>query len=415
MESSSYIFDWNHPPESMPVPNIAVWDETLRDGLQSPSIVDPPLADKLAVLRLLVKVGVQGADLGLPGASQRQRNHVAALARMIEEEHLPIFPYAAARTLRDDIAPIAEISQEAGIAMGAAIFVGTSFVRQYVESWTIDWILRRVEESISFAVQEGLQPLFVTEDTTRSNPETLRTIYRTAVDNGATHVYVCDTVGHATPDGTRRVIQHIRSVVGPEIGITWNGHNDRGLALANALTAIEAGANVADGTALGIGERLGNTPLGLLLLNLKLLGWLDHDLTALDELCHFVGEITHITIPPNYPAIGRDAFRTSTGIHAAAIIKAMEREEGWLANRVYSGMPAEWLGRKQEIRIGPMSGRSNVLYWLRSRGIEPQDGQIGELLSWAKALNRVLEENEIEAFLHAQKLHQIPAVEGGAS
>ncbi len=412
---TSYIYDWNKDgPGIGKLPRVVIWDETLRDGLQSPSVVEPSLSEKLSILRLLTKIGVQGADLGLPGASQRQRDHVAALVGVIVEEKLPIFPYAAARTLRSDIEPIADIAQKNGIQMGAAIFVGTSFVRQYVESWTLDWILHQVEDSLSFAVAEGLLPLFVTEDTTRSAPETLGAIYRTAVESGASHVYVCDTVGHATPDGARAVIRHIRSVVGPDIGITWHGHNDRGLALANALAAIEGGANVIDGTVLGIGERLGNTPIGLLLLNLKLLGWLDSDLKTLPELCHLVSEATRVAIPPNYPALGRDAFRTSTGVHAAAIVKALEKGDNGLADRVYSGVPAAWLGREQEIQIGPMSGRSNVIYWLRQRGIQLNDGQVDQLLNWAKALRRVLQDSEIEAFLEARTKEQPLAAAGGA-
>nr|MBA2322395.1 2-isopropylmalate synthase [Deltaproteobacteria bacterium] len=183
------------------------------------------------------------------------------------------------------------------------------------------------------------------------------------------------------------------------VKLDWHGHNDRGLALPNALAAVEAGADRVHGTVLGVGERVGNTSLDQMLVNLKLLGHHDGDLSALSQLVALIGEHCHVPPAYNYPVFGRDAFRTGTGVHAAAVVKAEGKGDNWLADRIYSGVPASWFGREQEIEIGHQSGVSNVKYWLARRGLSTDDRVVQAIFDTAKVGNRLLEEAEIRAVI----------------
>lgn len=394
------IFDWNslEKPGSLSSQEIVFYDETLRDGVQSPSVVDPPIAKKIEILNLIEKIGVQCADIGLPGAGPRAFEDVLELAREIERNNLKVEPSCAARTHPNDINPIIEISNKVGRPIEVMAFLGSSPIRQYAENWDLDRMLRMSGEAIELGVKAGLNVTFVTEDTTRARPDTLDALFRNAIDHGASRLCLCDTVGHATPDGLRHLIEFTKGLIramNVDVGIDWHGHNDRGLALTNAIRAIEAGATRIHGTALGVGERVGNAAMDQILLNLKLLGEVDWDLTHLLEYCRVVGEAFHTPIPFNYPLAGRDAFRTATGVHASAIIKAEKRGDQWLADRIYSGVPAGMFGRRQEIDVGHMSGESNVVYWLRSRGYEPEEGLVSAIFEVAKASNHTLEDQEI--------------------
>jgi 2-isopropylmalate synthase len=309
-----------------------------------------------------------------------------------------IRPNCAARTHQNDIRPIAEISQRAGIPIEACTFLGSSFIRFYAEDWTLDKLLKLTEEAVTFAVKEGLPVMFVTEDTTRAEPETIRALYTTAIRAGARAVCVCDTVGHATPDGARSVVRFVRQIIEDEGGgvrLDWHGHQDRGLGVINSIAAIEGGADQLHGSALGVGERVGNTPMDQLLVNLKLMGWIDNDLSRLREYCDKAAESCGWTIPLNYPVFGRDAFRTATGVHAAAVIKSFRKGDDELADLIYSGVPAGQFGMRQRIDIGPMSGKSNVIYWLESRDIEATDERVRRIYERAKSAHGVLSDEEI--------------------
>jgi isopropylmalate/homocitrate/citramalate synthase len=323
---------------------------------------------------------------------------VERLAREISSQRLAVRPNCAARTVVADIRPIAEISQRAGIAIECCAFIGSSPLRRFAEGWTIDGLLRLTEEAIAFAVGEGLPVMYVTEDTTRADPETLRRLYGAAIGAGASRVCVADTAGHATPTGAAAVVRFVAGVIdecGGGIGIDWHGHRDRDFAVINTLAALDAGATRLHGTAIGIGERVGNTPMDTLLVNLVLMGYLDRDLSALVEYCETVSAATGVPIPPNYPVVGRDAFRTATGVHAAAVIKAYRRQDPALADAVYSAVPAAMVGREQTIEVGPMSGRSNVLFWLEKRGLTGTDAQVDRIFARAKASASVLSDQEI--------------------
>jgi isopropylmalate/homocitrate/citramalate synthase len=395
------IHDWNRTDAAKPR-TVLLDDETLRDGLQSPSVRNPTIDEKLRILHLIDRLGIETADIGLPGAGPHVVRDVERLAREIADQGLKVQANCAARTVIADIRPIAEISQRAGIPIECCTFIGSSPLRQYAEGWTLDQLLKLTEDAIAFAVGEGLPVMYVTEDTTRADPDTLRALYSTAIRAGAKRVCVSDTVGHATPHGAAAVVKFIGSVVaecGGEVGIDWHGHRDRDLAIMNTLAALDAGATRLHGTAIGIGERVGNTPMELLLVNLVLMGYLERDLSALGEYCETVSAATGVPIPANYPVVGRDAFRTATGVHAAAVIKAFKKNDLALIDAVYSGVPASLIGREQEIDVGPMSGKSNVVFWLERHGHTATDELVDRIFTKAKASDTVLTEAEIRALL----------------
>ena len=400
MPANELIYDWNEVEPSAPAPGrrISFDDETLRDGLQSPSVCEPPVERKLELLHLMNDLGLDTADIGLPGAGGTHAAGVERLAREIVEQKMQIRPNCAARTHRNDIRPIAEISQRAGIAIEACTFIGSSPVRFYAEDWTLDKLLKLTEDAVTFAVTEGLPVMYVTEDTTRADPETIRALYTTAIRAGARAVCVCDTVGHSTPDGARAVVRFVKKIIeeqGEKVRLDWHGHQDRGLGVINSIAAIEGGADQVHGSALGIGERVGNTPMDQLLVNLKLMGWIDNDLSRLREYCEAAAESCEWTIPFNYPVFGRDAFRTATGVHAAAVIKSYKKGDAALADLVYSGVPAALFGMRQVIEVGPMSGKSNVVYWLESRGMEATEERVTRIFDHAKSAHGVLSEEDV--------------------
>src|SRR5688500_12144748 len=350
------------------------------------------------------ELGIHTADIGLPGAGPRAAQDVTRLAQEIADSRLTIAANCAARTVQADIDPVVEISHKTGIAIECCTFIGSSPIRQYAEGWDLDWIRRTSEEAVSYAVGRGAKVMYVTEDTTRARPDALEKLYTTAIESGASRICLADTVGHATPDGARSLVRWAKRLVGKtgaDVRVDWHGHRDRGFGLVNALAAMVAGADRVHGTGLGIGERVGNTEMDLLLLNLRLLGWIDNDLSRLPAYCRAIADATGVPLPPNYPVVGEDAFRTGTGVHAAAVIKAMKKGDAWLADRVYSGVPAGLVGRRQEIEIGHMSGKSNVIYWLESRGYAAEPDLVDRVFEHAKRCDHTLTDEEIEALIGA--------------
>jgi 2-isopropylmalate synthase len=404
MNTSDLIYDWNnnYPPGLKPSGPVLLNDESLRDGLQSPSVRDPSIAEKIEILHLMEALGINSLNLGLPGAGPRAVEAVTALAHEIVTQKLKIKANCAARTHENDIRPIAEIVQKTGLPIEAATFIGSSPIRRFTEGWTEDFLLQTTEKAVKFTVSLGLDSMYVTEDTSRCDPETVKRLYKTAIDCGARAIVICDTAGHSTPMGAlalvKFVIEEVVKPSGEKIRVDWHGHSDRGLAIANSMAAIIAGANCVHGCAIGLGERVGNTQIDQMLVNLKLMGiapWDQQDLTKLKEYCEVVSRATNVPIPKNYPVVGGDAFRTATGVHAAAIIKAYRKNDVLLANTVYSGVPSHVFGMDQVIDVGPMSGKSNVLFWLERRGIPATDDTVERIFQRAKQSDHTLTEAEI--------------------
>jgi len=404
MKASELIYDWNRalPFELLPNRAVLLNDETLRDGLQSPSVRDPSIEEKIKILHLMEALGINSLDIGLPGAGQRAVEHAEALAREIASKRMKIQANCAARTHENDIRPIAEIMQRIGLKIAAATFIGSSPIRRYTEDWTEDFLLETTEKAVKFAVSLGLDVMYVTEDTSRCDPKMVKRLYATAINCGARTIVVCDTAGHATPMGAyalvKYVVQEIVKPSGEKIRVDWHGHCDRGFAVANSVAALAAGADCVHACALGTGERVGNTQMDQMLVNLKLMGippWDTQDLTKLRDYCETVSRATGVPIPPNYPVVGEDAFRTATGVHAAAVIKAYKKNDVELANAVYSGVPSQLFGMQQVIDIGPMSGKSNVLFWLERHGIAVSEDLVERIYKRAKSSDHTLSEAEI--------------------
>ena len=407
--NNELIYDWNevgrrHPPFGP----VEFFDETLRDGLQNPSVKDPSIAEKLELIHLMESLGIHAADIGLPGSSKRAFEDVLRMCQEIVSSGMKLRPACAGRTVAADILPMVEISQKAGVPVEVYTFIGSSPIRLFAESWDVETLLKHSADAIDVAVKNNLPVAYVTEDTIRSRPEVLAALFKNAIDHGASRLVLCDTVGHATPDGTRNLIRFTQNLLkaygAHHVKLDFHNHNDRGLGLVNALTAVEEGIDRVHGTALGIGERVGNTAMELILLNLKLAGALEnHDMTNLIRYCELTSKAVGMPVPVNYPLVGADAFRTSTGVHAAAIIKAQNKGDDELADRIYSGVPAGMFGRGQTIEIGPMSGASNVVFWLKGHGIESDPGLVQSILLKAKEGGRVLAPDEVLAAVSAHR------------
>jgi 2-isopropylmalate synthase len=410
MNVSELIFDWNtaHPRSLKPAGHVLLNDETLRDGLQSPSVKDPSIGEKIEILHLMEALGIHSANLGLPGAGPRAVEHVTALAREIVSHKMKIRANCAARTHENDIRPIAEIVEKTGLRIEAATFIGSSPIRRFTEGWDESFLLEHTEKAVKYVVSHGLDSMYVTEDTTRCDPATVKKLYSTAIACGAKAIVICDTAGHATPMGAYTLIKFVLEEVvkpsGETIRVDWHGHCDRGFGMANSIAALVAGADCVHASALGVGERVGNTQMDQMLVNLKLMGvapWADQDLRKLKDYCLAVSRATGIPIPANYPVVGEDAFRTATGVHASAVIKAFKKNDVELANAVYSGVPAQVFGLEQIIDIGPMSGKSNVHFWLERRGIAASDELVEKIFARAKTSDHTLSDAEIEECMGA--------------
>jgi 2-isopropylmalate synthase len=410
MKESELIYDWNtidyeiaRNPSNHPH---GVWfdDETLRDGLQSPSARNPEIEQKIELIDYMEKLGIQKVDLGLPGAGPFHIGHIDAMLTHMGENGYELRPGCAVRTVVSDIEPLVELQAKHERQIQASAFLGTSPIRQFAEGWTMERILSTAEKAVTFAVDNDIPVMFVTEDTTRSKPEDIKAVYTRAIELGADRICVCDTCGHVTPNGVRKLLTFIQDEVIPDAGVkradievNWHGHQDRGLGVANNLAAVEAGADVIHGTALGVGERAGNAPLDQTLVNLSLMGVINNDLTALNDYMRKAHEYIEVALPHNYPVFGEDAFETGTGVHASAVIKAIKKGDQWLADRVYSGVPAQDFGLEQVIRIGHMSGRSNIIWWLQQNGYEVDDDMVAHLFEVAKGQRRMMSDEEVHA------------------
>ncbi|NJP96260.1 2-isopropylmalate synthase [Nonomuraea sp. FMUSA5-5] len=401
--SAARIYDWNTVPDAAaPACGgrlVELNDETLRDGLQSPSARQPDLAERMRLLQLMDRLGIDAASIGMPASGAVAGRMAAELAAYGARQTPRLRLHCAARTAVSDIQAVADVSQAAGRSLDVTAFIGSSHMRMGAEGWTVAQAERIVRKAVRFAVAEGLPVCLAAEDGTRARPRLLRRLCLAALDEGAVRICLCDTAGHADPRGTAALIRHVREQIMDPAGyahvpIDWHGHNDRGLALANALAAVEAGASRVHATALGIGERCGNTAMDQLLVNLNLLGD-GRDLDVLGEYCRTASAAVGRPIPPEYPVFGRDAFFTATGVHAAAVAKAERAGDPWLADLVYSGVPASRFGRRQEIGVGPASGRWNVQTWLRRRGLPSDPLVIDRILTAARSATHVLTDHEL--------------------
>jgi len=417
MKESELIYDWNSVDyeisrDSTKHPH-GIWfdDETLRDGLQSPSARNPKIEQKLELIDYMEKLGIQKVDLGLPGAGPSHIGHIDSMLKHMTENSYDLRPGCAVRTLVSDIEPLVDLQAKFERQIQASAFLGTSPIRQYTEGWNMEKILSTAEKAVTFAVDNDIPVMFVTEDTTRSKPSEIKQVYSRAIELGADRICICDTCGHVTPNGVKKLLSFIQEEVIPDSGVkrrdievNWHGHQDRGLGVANNLAAVESGADVIHGTALGVGERAGNAPLDQTLVNLSLMGVINNDLKSLNDYVKKAHEYIEVDLPKNYPVFGKDAFETGTGVHASAVVKAMKKGDHWLADRIYSGVPAQKYGLEQKIRIGHMSGRSNIIWWLNKNEYKITDGLLEYLFNVAKSQIRLMEDEEVHSAIAKFKI-----------
>ncbi len=405
VEGASLAYDWGSTGGDGELRMVSFCDETLREGLQSPSSRHPGVEERLEFLHLLGRLGIEAANVGFPGAGGKARAEAASLCAGIVDARLNLQAQCAARTRTEDLEAVHAVAESAGLAIEVGLFIGSSPLRRAAESWRLDDQLRSVEGTVAWAVDHGLRVLFVTEDTTRSRPDDVRRLYQEAVRAGASRVCIADTVGFATPAGARKLTAFLRDALSeagrPDVGIDWHGHNDRGLAVACALAAASAGAGRLHGTALGIGERVGNAPMEQLLVNARMLGWAGGDLSELMDYATLASCMLGVEIPAGQPFVGRDAFSTATGVHAAAMHTALARHDEELLDSVYSAIPAAWLARHQQVEVGPLSGASNIRFWLRTHGYPASEEVTARILEFAKAADHVLGEEELHHLARA--------------
>lgn len=400
-------FNWNTVDvAAAPQPSAysgTFFDETLRDGLQAPHIRNPSLGQKRSLVDYMADVGVRAADLGFPGSDPSALDECTELARHVVDSGHSLIPAYAGRTHPADIAAISDIAQRAGTAVDAYVFIGVSPIRQYVEDWDIATIQRNIVDSAATCAYEDVDFVLVLEDAVRCTPDVLGQVYDAAINSGVTRLTLCDTVGAALPQGTASLIHWTRRYFEQRkqpVALEWHGHNDRGLALANSLTALALGCARVHGTVLGIGERAGNASLDQLIINSHLDAHGSYDLRALREYSEYAAVVLDVDIPQNYPALGRDVFKTSAGVHASAILKAHSKGNTLVKDSVYSSVPASYLGRQQEVLIDEASGTNNVRYWLTVHGYDSTDASfLKEILASAKANRGPLTDEQIRQII----------------
>jgi 2-isopropylmalate synthase len=356
--------------------------------------------DKRRLLVLMSELGLRSAALGYPGSGPRQFADALALAREVMRAQMPIDASCSARASVKDVATVLDVIERSGLDVEVAVSLSVSPIMLGAEGITIDRVQEAADASISFAVRAGARVVAVIEDASRTPPEMLAVLIRHVLSLGATAIQVSDSVGQSTPEGTRALLRFVSEQVkvrsGRTVRVDWHGQQDRGLALANALAATEAGADRVLASALGLGERCGTVPLELLLTNLRLIGRWPHTLNALQEYCESAAAAFGVAIAPAHAVIGADAFRIGSGAHATAMVKALRSGDRSLADVVCSAVPASLVGAEPRVDVSPVSGLSNVRWWLAQHGYDPGDLVLmRELLLAVKHTQRVASDDEL--------------------
>jgi 2-isopropylmalate synthase len=397
-DSPSAPFDWNTP--TVRRQPIEVGDVTLSEGLLSPSVVDPSQPDKRRLLSLMPVLGLRAVSLGHPGLGVRQFSTVLNLARELMLAQWELDASCVARASVKDVASALDVRERSGLDVEVAVTLAVSPIQMEAEGLSAARLRDAAEASIAFAVRAGARVVAVLDDASRTPPEQLAPVLRDVAALGASAVRLADSAGRATPDATRALVrfvsEHLRTRTGRPVRLDWVGQNDRGLALANAMAAVDAGVDRVFASALGLGSRSGITPMELLLTNLRVNGLWSHSLRTVVEYCESAATAFGIAIAPSSPLIGSDAFRTGSGAHATALVKALRAGDPWLADNVISGVPAGLLGLENRVDISPVSGLSNVRWWLARHGYDASDQVLTrELLLAVKQTQRAATDDEL--------------------
>lgn len=398
-DTREILFTWNERrlPEQVAV---EIEDDTLRDGLQASFIRKPTVEEKAELIELSAEIGARHVVLGFPASSPAEFSDSRRLLSVIADCRLPMTPWFLGRALRADMEPILRLRDIFGGDVGAAFFIGTSPMRRYVEQWDFGLMVKRITDTMEYLQQAGLPFSFSIEDASRTPPAEVETMVEAAVRYSAFSIALCDTVGESTPEGVRRLVEFTKAITkrhGSGLKILWHGHNDRGLALANSIAAIEAGADIIGGAFLGIGERTGNTALEQVIMYLHQNKVGTFDVKGLIPYVRKLAMATDFPVPVNAPLVGPQAFATCTGTHSAAVLKAAELGTDF-EDYVFSSIPASELGAMQDIGVGPTSGMANARYVLEKGNMASSEEIASELLAFAKRQQRLLHEDEIVAW-----------------
>lgn len=349
--------------------SVVVYDSTLRDGEQMPGVAFVP-AVKLEIARALDEVGVPEIEAGFPSVSASE----AAAVRQVAHAGLDADILCLARLKRDDI----DAAADAGVDL-VLLFVPASPIQLKVKlKKTVDQVLPDITRVTEYARDRGLRVGFSTEDTTRANLADLLRIYRAAVDAGAERVGITDTVGCSTPNGIAQLVQDVRRAL-DDFPVSVHLHNDFGLATANALAGVLAGAGFVTTTVNGIGERAGNVPLQPFVMGAELLYGIHTgvDLEGLATLSELVAARSGVPVHPNAPVAGANVFSHESGIHVKAVMEDP---------RTYEPYPPELVGQKRTLTLGKHTGAAHVKAVLRGQGVRLSEEEVDRVTARLKEL-----------------------------
>lgn len=359
------IHDWDHEgSEKLRKSCFRLLDTTLRDGRQKPESKQPSVEEQKAIIDFDAKVGVDAIDICMPGVRGKYYREGVECAQYISRNHPNIEIVVLARTIEDDVAATIDFSKDAGVRLSVILFRGSSDLRLLAEDWNEDQIVEDMHRFSKILTCAGQKVISATEDTTRTRPEFLKSIFEAGITGGASELCVADTVGYADPTGTQRQMEWIRQNISGanDLPIHFHGHDDTRNSVANSIAAIKSAPNtIVHATWLGVGERAGNTPMEGLLSDLERRGIDKYDISHVVPAAKLTSHAFNTPIPVNHPLVGEIVFTNMSGIHAAGIFKAEQKGMEDIAGVVYSAVSPHRVNREHKFNIGVLSGRYNVI------------------------------------------------------
>lgn len=343
-------------------------DGTLREGEQSPGVYFTK-EEKVQIAKELDRLGVPILDVGMPSVSSEEREAISAIAH----QGLKASVGVSIRLKKEEVDQAFECDAK-------EVFVICPVSSLHIRSklgLDEEGVKRLTEDTVRYACRKALLANLVAEDASRAEIPFLCEILSHAFQWGAQRAFICDTVGVMDPFRMKDLVKKVRDQIPREMELGVHCHNDLGLATANTLAAIEAGANYPSVTVNGIGERAGNPPLHEVVLALEKIFQRQHgiNLRGLYNLSRLVEKCSGIFIPPHAPVIGLNAFRHESGIHVDGILKN---------SQTYKIIDSREVGRKSSFVLGKHTGTQTILHLLRHRGYEPNKEELKEILQRVK-------------------------------
>jgi isopropylmalate/homocitrate/citramalate synthase len=361
---------------------VQIWEETLRDGEQTPGVAYTP-EEKLQIARLLDEIHVPIMDVGIPVVSKEEARGVRAIANAGFDATI----MAAARTVRKDV----EACIECGVDEIALFTAGSDLHIRHKLGMTREQVKEVAVRETEYAIAHGVAVSFVTEDTFRADLDFIADLYNACTEAGAHRAVICDTVGVMTPPGIRWFFGELRKRLTAK-ELSFHGHNDFGLAVANSLTAVEEGVQVPHTCVNGLGERSGNASFEELVLALEALYGYDTgiDVSRLYEVSQLVERLSGIPVGVSKPLVGHNAFAHESGIHAHGVIKH---------TATYEPIQPERIGRQRTFVFGKHTGSLAVAEKLRSHGADATPDQVLRLVSLIKDFAEARSKKDQQAFV----------------